>query len=172
MLFLSTNLDQSIYQMISQDWQSPTMDKIMKAPEYLSNPLVLAGGNLAIFYFGGERESHTAKLAVTSWAGTALTTFMLKSAFNRERPERDSPRYNSSFPSGHTANWFSLATVYSAKYPKYAIPLYTAGLLVGLSRIYQGEHYPSDVLAGAAIGIGFGYLTLKLEKQLKKLPFF
>ncbi len=172
MMLLSTNLDQSIYKTVSQDWQSPTMDKVMKAPEYISNPLVLAGGNLAIFYFGGEKESHTAKLAVTSWSATALMTFALKSAFNRERPERDSPRYNSSFPSGHTANWFSLATVYAVKYPKFAIPLYATGALVGLSRIYQGEHYPSDVLAGAAIGIGIGYLTLKLEKQLQKLRFF
>jgi undecaprenyl-diphosphatase len=148
------------------------MDKAMKVPEYISNPLVLAAGNLGVFYFGGESERHAAKLAVTSWTGTALTTFVLKSAFNRERPAKESPRYNSSFPSGHTANWFSLATVYSAKYPKLAIPLYATGLVVGLSRIYQGEHYPSDVLVGAAIGVGVGYLTLKLEKQLAKLPFF
>ncbi len=145
----------------------------MKASEYASHPTSLALGNLAVFYFGGEKEDNTAKLAVTSWAGAATTTFILKSAFNRRRPEnQDSPRYNSSFPSGHTANWFALSTVYSAKYPKYAIPLYGFGVLVGLSRIYQGEHYPSDVLAGAVIGIGFGYLTLKLEKQLRKLPFF
>jgi membrane-associated phospholipid phosphatase len=148
------------------------MDNIMKGVEYGSGATGLAVGNLSVFYFGGEKERDAAKLAVTSWAGAAITAFTLKSAFNRERPEKDSPRYNSSFPSGHTANWFALATVYSAKYPKYAIPLYAAGVIVGLSRIYQGEHYPSDVLAGAAIGVGFGYLTLKLEKQLKKLPFF
>ncbi len=144
----------------------------MKVPEYISNPIVLSTANLTVFYFGSEKEARVAKLAVTAWAGSALTTFALKSAFNRERPAKESPRYNSSFPSGHTANWFSLATVYGKKYPKLIIPLYLTGLAVGLSRIYQGEHYPSDVLTGAAIGIAFGYLTLKLEKQLAKLPFF
>ncbi|MEO0084210.1 MAG: phosphatase PAP2 family protein [candidate division WOR-3 bacterium] len=151
------------------------MDKIMKVPEYLSNPTVLAIGNLGVFYFGGTKEQQVAKLAVTSWASCFATTLLLKGIVNRQRPissKQKVSRWNSSFPSGHTANYFSLATVYSAKYHKYAIPLYGFGVLVGLARIYQGEHYPSDVLAGAAIGIGFGYLTLKLEKKLKKLPFF
>lgn len=172
MVCLTANLDQSIYKTISQDWHSPTMDKVMKIPEYMSNPLTLTTANLAVFYFGGDKEEHTAKLALTAWAGSAVTTFALKTAFNRERPAKESPRYNSSFPSGHSANWFSLATVYSAKYPKLSIPLYAFGVMVGLSRIYQGEHYPSDVLAGAAVGVAFGYLTLKLERHLQKLSFF
>jgi membrane-associated phospholipid phosphatase len=149
------------------------MDNIMKGVEYGSSPIALAGGNLAVLYFGGEKEDKAAKIALTSSAGASITTILLKTVFNRERPEnQDVPRYSSSFPSGHTASWFALATVYSAKYHKYAIPLYSAGVLVGLSRIYLGEHHPSDVLAGAVLGIGIGYLTLKLEKQLNKLPFF
>jgi len=167
------NIDQSLFNKIHNDWQSSAMDNIMKASEYASHPTALALGNLAVFYFGGEKEDNTTKLAVTSWAGAFTTTVLLKGIFNRKRPDHlHNSRWDSSFPSGHTSSWFALATVYSAKYPKYAIPLYGAGVLVGLSRIYLGEHYPSDVLAGAAIGIGFGYLTLKLEKQLKKLPFF
>ena len=145
----------------------------MKVTEYGSSGTALALGNLSVFYFGGEKEHEVGKLAVTSWVGAAATGIILKSIFNRERPDNQtSPRWNSSFPSGHTLSYFSLATVYSAKYPKYAIPLYGFGVMVGLSRVYLGEHYPSDVLAGAALGIGIGYLTLKLEKQLKKLPFF
>lgn len=166
------NIDQSIYNTIYNDWKSPTMDKIMKVPEYISTPTGLALSNLAVFYFGGEKEQKIAKLAVTSWTGCFITTFLLKGTVNRQRPTTSKQavsRWNSSFPSGHTANYFSLATVYSAKYPKYTIPLYGLGVLVGLARIYQGEHYPSDVLGGAVIGIGIGYLTLKLEKHLKFL---
>lgn len=145
----------------------------MKAVEYGSSPTALALGNISVFYFGGEKEKNIVKLAVTSWAGAFATTTLIKGLVNRERPEHQySSRWDSSFPSGHTSSWFALATVYSAKYPKYTIPLYGAGVLVGLSRIYLGEHYPSDVLTGAIIGVGFGYLTLKLEKQLKKLTFF
>jgi undecaprenyl-diphosphatase len=167
------NLDNKLYNTIRNDWQSPTMDNIMKATEHGSGLGGLALGNLAVFYFGGEKERQTAKLATTSWAGAATTTLLLKAIINRERPENHNhSRWNSSFPSGHTANWFALATVYSAKYPNLTIPLYGSGILVGISRIYLGEHYPSDVLAGAVLGVGFGYLTLKLEKQLKKIPFF
>jgi len=149
------------------------MDNIMKVTEYASSPTGLALGNLSVFYFGDGKEQKVAKLAVTSWAGVTATTLLLKGIVNRQRPEgQHESRWDSSFPSGHTSSWFALATVYSAKYPKYAIPLYGAGVLVGLSRIYLGEHYPSDVLAGAIIGVGVGYLTLKLEKQLQKIPFF
>ncbi|MCX8015675.1 MAG: phosphatase PAP2 family protein [candidate division WOR-3 bacterium] len=170
---VTANIDQSIYHTIHHDWQSNTMDKIMQTTEHLSGATALSLANLSVVYFGGERECQNAKLAITAWTGAFTTTLLLKGIINRERPEgQQTSRWNSSFPSGHTANYFSLATVYSAKYPKLAIPLYGFGVLVGLSRIYLGEHYPSDVLAGAAIGIGFGYLTLKLEKQISKLPFF
>jgi undecaprenyl-diphosphatase len=149
------------------------MDEIMKVTEYGSSPTAFALDNLSVFYFGGNKEHKTAKLAITSSAGALITTVLLKGIVNRERPEHnDNSRWDSSFPSGHAASWFALAAVYGAKYPKYAIPLYSAGVLMGLSRIYLGQHYPSDVLTGAVIGIGFGYLTLKLEKQLQKIPFF
>ena len=144
----------------------------MKVTEYASSPTGLALGNLSVFYFGDGKEQKVAKLAVTSWTGAFATTFLLKGIVNRQRPEGQlESRWNSSFPSGHTSSWFALATVYSVKYPKYAIPLYGAGVLVGLSRIYLGQHYPSDILAGAVIGIVVGYLTLKIEKQLQKIPF-
>jgi undecaprenyl-diphosphatase len=61
-----------------------------------------------------------------------------------------------------------MAVVYADKYPKLTIPLYSFGILVGLSRIYQGQHYPSDVLAGAILGWASGFLTLKLEKKLNR----
>jgi len=148
------------------------MDNFMSAVKYGSSPTALALGNISVFYFGSDREKSNVKLAVTSWIGAFATTTLIKGLVNRERPEHQQViRWDSSFPSGHTSSWFALATVYSNKYPKYAIPLYGAGVLVGLSRVYLGEHYPSDVLAGAAIGIGFGYLTLKLEKHLQKIPF-
>ncbi|MCX7785107.1 MAG: phosphatase PAP2 family protein [candidate division WOR-3 bacterium] len=167
------NIDQSLYNTIHNNWRSPTMDRVMEFTEYASSPMALATSNLAVFYFGGEKEQKVAKLAVTSWVSASITGVILKGIFNRQRPENQSTsRWNSSFPSGHTLSYFSLATVYSAKYHKLAIPLYSFGVIIGLSRIYLGEHYPSDVLAGAMLGVGFGYLTLKLEKELKKLPFF
>lgn len=169
---LWATLDKNVSQYIEDRWHSPTMDKIMAVPNFVSSAWGISLGNLSVFYLGQEKEIATAKLAITAWGFSSGTTFLLKTAFNRPRPSNtDMPRYNSSFPSGHTASWFSQAIIYSAKYPRLTIPLYAFGTLVGLSRIYYGEHYLTDVLAGAAVGSIAGYITLKLEKQLRKIPF-
>lgn len=62
-----------------------------------------------------------------------------------------------SFPSNHALNNFAAAAFFSMLYKKYKTILYIAATLVALSRVYLGLHYPSDIIAGAAIGIAFGY---------------
>jgi len=80
----------------------------------------------------------------------------------------------SSFPSGHTQRAFSGATILSSFYKKFRIPFFVLSLLVGLSRIYIGMHYPIDALVGAINGILFGLITLtfltkSLQKKLEKI---
>lgn len=58
-----------------------------------------------------------------------------------------------SFPSGHTAGAFVLAIIISTFFPVMTIPLFLWAGAVGISRIYIGVHYPSDVLAGVLLGI-------------------
>ncbi len=57
-----------------------------------------------------------------------------------------------SFPSGHTLHAVAFTAVALSYYPSLAIILLPFSLLVGLSRVVLGLHYPSDVLAGALIG--------------------
>jgi len=128
--------------------------------------------NLGVFVLGGTREARNAKLATVSWIGCVAVTTLVKGIVDRDRPDHlQSSRWDSSFPSGHTSAYFTLATVYGAKYPRLIIPLAVLGAGVAYSRVYLGEHYPTDVLAGAALGIGIGWLALKLEPQLRKVPF-
>lgn len=93
-------------------------------------------------------------------AGSWLAAEGTKYLFNRARPfiadTEIAPLIktpsSSSFPSGHSATAAAGAISLSAIYPAFAPVLLLAGLLVALSRIYLGVHYPIDVLAGLLIG--------------------
>ncbi len=58
-----------------------------------------------------------------------------------------------SFPSGHAAGAFMAATLFGYFYPGSGMACYSVASLVGFSRVYNGIHYPSDVLAGSLLGV-------------------
>lgn len=66
-----------------------------------------------------------------------------------------------SFPSGHTLHAVAFSTVVVSHYPQLAWLLLPFTLLVGLSRLVLGLHYPSDVLAGALLGMGISITVLQ-----------
>ncbi len=121
------------------------------------------------------------KLQRQGWetvGGMAINTLVtqgLKYTINRERPYDKYPllihpyqiENDKSFPSGHTSTAFSVATSLSIQYKKWyvVLPAYAWASSVGYSRLYLGEHYPTDVLAGAAIGAGSAWLSHYLNKK-------
>jgi membrane-associated phospholipid phosphatase len=74
-----------------------------------------------------------------------------------------------SFPSGHTTSAFNTATNLTLAFPKWyvGVPAYAWASTVGYTRMRLGVHYPSDVLAGAALGIGTAIITKKANQWLQ-----
>lgn len=76
----------------------------------------------------------------------------------------------SSFPSGHSAIIFALVTILCCIYGRRLLFLYSIALFIGFTRIYIGVHFPSDVVAGAVIGISVGRLLFEIVHKLKPRP--
>ena len=73
-----------------------------------------------------------------------------------------------SFPSAHAAFFFALSTIVFFFNKKAGLFFYIASLLMAVSRIIVGVHWPSDILAGAILGILCGYLIKKIFSIFKK----
>lgn len=77
---------------------------------------------------------------------------------------------NTSFPSGHTAASFAVAAaIYMAGYRKSGRFLYLLATLIGLSRLYLGVHYPTDVIAGAIVGLFSAWIIRKIIDTVIKI---
>lgn len=116
--------------------------------------------------------------AVGALAINVVITEGLKYSINRARPyEKYSFIYpyntyesGKSFPSGHVSMAFATATTLTLECKKWyvIVPAYLWASGVGYSRLYLGEHYPTDVFAGAAVGAGSALLSNWLSKKIFK----
>ncbi|MDO8527678.1 MAG: phosphatase PAP2 family protein [Deltaproteobacteria bacterium] len=122
----------------------------------------------AFLLFGAGKLFHNEELVVTgetlveSLLFTQAMTGVLKLGFNRTRPNGG----NYSFPSGHAANTFAVATVLETLYGlKAGIPGYLAAGLVSYSRLDANDHFLSDLVFGAALGSAIGWGTAHFHKM-------
>lgn len=110
--------------------------------------------------------------------GLIIGNLILKNAFARIRPYDLNTVIQSellvpvlsdfSFPSGHTLASFEAATVLLIRDKRFGIPAMVLAVLVALSRLYLYVHYPTDVLAGAVLGIGIAFLACFIIDKLYK----
>lgn len=129
--------------------------------------LILGG-----LYLGGKPDAAVLSAAASVLAGAV--EYALNLLVQRSRPpvEMLEQPWTSSFPSGHATIAFATATVLGATIPQLRPYVYLVAALIAVSRLYMGVHYPSDVVAGAILGILAGLLVLHYRAPLLALlPF-
>ncbi len=113
----------------------------------------------------GELFLYTALMA---YALELPLYIILKQLIKRPRPcdllshfcSHVTPSDKFSLPSGHTAAAWLMASIVSHYYPPFTVLAYCWATLIGLSRILLGVHYPTDVLAGTALGVVIASFSL------------
>ena len=121
---------------------------------------------IAILVLGGKTRYEAVGAAGLSSVLSILLFICLKRLTGRRRPCHIEPHCwatllppdQFSFPSGHTMTAFAVAVPLSLFYPTLSIGLFFCALSIAMSRILLGMHFLSDVVAGALIGTGLGYL--------------
>ena len=143
--------------------------------------LVLIGtAGVALWDGTGTPQGRLAWKALDSMATAAVATELLKNLAQRPRPSQSSDPdawhqgpHNKSFPSGETAMMAAFVTPlirdlhndHPAVWALAALPVY-----MGAARMGSQAHWPSDVLAGAAVGVAAGWLAGERESPLLLLP--
>jgi len=153
------SFEQNIYETISHDWEVKPITYVMQGIEVASWPGLDALPPIGLYIYD---KKDIARTGFAGFVGDVATVVSLKMIVNRERPEGETERIDSSFPSGHTTFAFTQAVIYSHHNPKLRVPLFVYATIVGFSRVYLGKHYPTDVLGGAVLGVAVGLIAVNL----------
>jgi len=152
-------------QAVAWDHTIPALHVFMRAGTAVGlAPPVLAA--LAAYgSFGNEVARRSVRIGLLTLAGSQGCVEVLKRVFHRTRPDLDANASNASFPSSHASAAFGLAWVVSERHRRLGPWAWAIALWIGASRVFLGRHFPSDVLAGAVVGISFAALSMRLEER-------
>ena len=107
-----------------------------------------------------------------------VSSRLLKEIVDRDRPFVSEPEpepivrepAGQAFPSGHATVSFACAVVLSSALPRLAVPCYVLAAAIAWSRVVTGVHFPLDVLGGAVLGLGVGWLVVRALRTLPAIP--
>lgn len=169
-----------------QDFQDPLGPKWL---EELGRDFTALGsmGILSVFSLAAagflflHRKWRTALFLLAAVSGGYLLSFGLKAGFDRPRPDlvaHGAYVVTTSFPSSHAmmsaVTYLTLGALLAYSHPRRLVKVYliflslSITLMVGISRVYLGVHWPTDVLAGWALGASWALLCWLLARWLRK----
>lgn len=177
------HFDMSIIDFV-QSYNSPFLTSLMNFFTFIGSPVVLfLFSMLSVVLMSWQKKRWESLFLVIALVGGTIFNQLLKWIFHRQRPSfhRLIVETGYSFPSGHSMDSFVfygmlcmlLFVFLRSKLAKTTVILFTilVILMVGLSRIYLGVHFPSDVLAGYAAGgvwLTVCLIGLKLILEIRK----
>ena len=175
LLFLRNPSDLS--DLLGPPWLEETARDVSGLGSYAVLTVIVAA--VSAYLFAVHRRG-AAIWVLASVLGGSLLTNLLKGAFDRPRPDvvpHAVRVFTSSFPSGHAAlsavTYLSLGALLASEHSSYGMKTYFISLAllltiaVGLSRVYLGIHYPTDVLAGWCVGSAWAIFCWLVWSWLK-----
>ena len=177
-----SEIDENIFRFINNN-QTETNDLIFHNIDKTLWPVSIASPFLIYGIGESQNNNELKETAILLGICQSVSFFertILKYTIKRIRPFKTLENVNTfnsenldsySFPSGHATSAFTLATILSLKYQKkeIAVPLFLWASAIGYARIYNGVHYPSDVIAGAILGSATSYIIYKNQNLIFNL---
>lgn len=152
--------EQRMFFLINHKLHHVLLNRLMRTVTHCGGATLTILTCLSIALFASRPWDHAAWLGFAALAASHLPVAIIKKAYPRLRPYLVLPQCNTfknplkdhSFPSGHTTAIFATVVPFVHAVPMMGILLLPLAVTVGVSRIYLGLHYPSDVAAGSLIG--------------------
>jgi len=172
-------LDRALFFFINQSLANPALDRVMPLITKQENwyPLFLLI-IIGLLWKGGR----TGRIAVALLIPLILLSDQITSGLIKPLVDRTRPceafeaagtvrallgvKTSPSFPSSHAANAFAAAAFFALLYPKRQWIYWIIAVLIALSRVYVGVHYPLDVIVGAAIGVMCAFLIYAVYTKI------
>lgn len=175
------NFDATLSVFLQKNFSHPSLDSFFLAVTDLHKQAVflsLVVLPLILWWLWRERKAAAMKLLGLVFNFLLIDGFcgqVIKKVFARERPFvlfpeilQKSPASGFSFVSNHAANMAGLAFFMSHYYPRWRWLWWSLAVLVAASRVYNGVHFFTDVVAGAVIGVLMSwFVTSRLDRYLK-----
>ena len=164
--------EEDLFRALNGAGSNPALDAVALALDVSAAVYVIVLWALHLWFVKRRALAYDFLLALLV---TVVVTEVLKFAIGRPRPEDTYVNVNilkpalfpdltdPAFPSGHTSRAFVFASVVGLHERKWLVGLLPYAVLVGLARVYEGAHYPSDILGGAVVGIAIGIVVWRAD---------